>query len=410
MPRPAPLPGSADGADYTEIAWLDDDALQIDFPVSRLAGRVLQERLSTVWGNIVPADHGETVEDPLPPVPERGRYDPVLPRVGLTFRQPFDAAAARQQPAARALRQIAWQALPDIELMEVPVHFGSGEESEAHFPVLSRWQPRYDLLNSGRFARDFVVEMDENGYAHLRFGDGAGGRVPAAGTRFRARYRVGVGPRGNVGAHAIHHVVLDRELKRELSRTGLTIRYARNHLSGEGGETAKPTEHAQVYAPDIIHSFAYQRRCVTENDHAELAQRHPEVVRAVARQYWSGSSTTVALYVQRHGGLAIDGAFEARLRAFLEPFLLVGCDLTLRDPRWVPGDPDDAGARARRPGRGGLSTALRRGRAATVLRSGRLHVRPAGLPEPHDGAGDGGARGGQRQGGPLPALGPAGGG
>jgi hypothetical protein len=353
---------SLTGADFTQVTWFDEDALTIDFPVSRLAGRVLQERLSLVRGNIVPADQGEVVEDPLPPVPELGRYDALLPRVGLTFRQPFDAAAAQQQPASRTLGQVAWQALPDIELLEVPEHVHSGDERGVLLG-LALWRPRHDLLNSGRFARDFVVEMNDEGYAQLRFGDGQAGRRPAAGVSFLARYRVGVGARGNVGAHAIHHVVLGQGLRLALKKAELIVRFARNHLPGEGGSGPKPSEHAQVYAPDIIHSFAvqaprgpeddpattaqrqpkrtvtsqpFQRRCVTADDHARVAERYPEVMRAVARQRWSGNSITVDLYIQREGGRPVDDAFQAQLRRFMEPFLMAGGDLVLRDPLWVP--------------------------------------------------------------------------
>jgi hypothetical protein len=56
------------------------------------------------------------------------------------------------------------------------------------------WQPRYDLLESGGNDRHFVAEMDDDGYAHLRFGDGDLGAQPASDTLFQATYRIGNGP------------------------------------------------------------------------------------------------------------------------------------------------------------------------------------------------------------------------
>ena len=44
-----------------------------------------------------------------------------------------------------------------------------------------------------------MVEIDDAGVAHLRFGNGDEGRQPEAGASFSARYRVGNGPAGNVG-------------------------------------------------------------------------------------------------------------------------------------------------------------------------------------------------------------------
>lgn len=328
----------------TEIAWFERDALPAEFPVSRTAGRIHQERLSTVWGNILLADHGEVVEELLEgPVPAQGRYEPILPRRGLTFRQPFDAAVARQVPAAQAVEQVSWLTLPTIELSEIPAHMhlpvGSlAEARQAVRPWFPVWRPRADLLNSGRFARDFVVEVDELGEAHLRFGDGQAGRRPPAGSRFLARYRIGMGPRGNVGPHSVRHVVLDVERLWELEVRGLTLSAVANHLPGVGGSHARPTEHARVYAPDVIHTPTYQRRCVTDGDYVAVASRHPEVLRAAVRRQWSGDSSLVILFVQRKGGHPVDDAFAKRLHAYLQPFLTAGAAVAIRDPLLVPLD------------------------------------------------------------------------
>ena len=70
------------------------------------------------------------------------------------------------------------------------------------------WTVQRDLLESQGDDYDFVVEMDNDGFAHLRFGDGELGRMPDAGTKFHAKkYRVGNGLPGNVGAESISHIV-----------------------------------------------------------------------------------------------------------------------------------------------------------------------------------------------------------
>ena len=65
---------------------------------------------------------------------------------------------------------------------------------------LQAWTARRDLLGSQSDDLQFVVEMDNECRAHLRFGDGDLGLLPEAGMRFIATYRVGNGPAGNVGA------------------------------------------------------------------------------------------------------------------------------------------------------------------------------------------------------------------
>lgn len=344
------------GAAITEVRWHDGDALAADFPVSRRLARARRDHLTVVWGNVVLADHGEEVTDLLPEVPPEadGEYAPRLPRLGLTWRQPFDAAAALTRPAADATAQVAWLALPAIQLTELPADLAArlavelpapaeGEEAprpETALPPLPagvpRWQAQYDLLGSGRFARDFVVEMDDEGLSHLRFGDGAAGRRPAPGTRLSARYRIGIGPRGDVGPHAIRHLVVDRDLARRLAASGLTVEQVRNPLSGTGGGHGRAARHAQIYAPDLVPAEDAQRRCATLEDHLRLARRHGEVAAAAGRLEWGGSAPRVVLYLQRAAGLPFDAGFAARVQAFLAPFLVVGRDLVLRAPRWVP--------------------------------------------------------------------------
>ena len=51
---------------------------------------------------------------------------------------------------------------------------------------MSNWKPRYDLIESGPDDRHFVVEIDNDGIAHLRFGDGELGFQPPAGMTFSA--------------------------------------------------------------------------------------------------------------------------------------------------------------------------------------------------------------------------------
>jgi hypothetical protein len=323
------------GTDITQIAWHESDALYYDLPVARQSGRARQERLTLVRGNVVLADHGQTYEDLLDTVPADGEYRPLLPRTGLTFRQPFDAARAAGEPAAWAVEQSRDRVLPDIELIELAPHL-LGEAAAAEGDLNPVWRPQYDLLGSGRFARDFVVEVDDRGRAQLRFGDGRSGRRPPAGARFLARYRIGSGPHGNIGAHSLQHVVLTPRQRRDLAASRGAVVGARNYLAASGGTPAKRTEHAQIYAPEAVHSLAVQRRCVTAEDFAAMAQRHPEVRRAVARSLWTGSTTAVLLYVQRKGGLRSDPEFEERLRRSLLPTLLAGYDLVLREPTYVP--------------------------------------------------------------------------
>src|SRR5262249_62419192 len=74
------------------------------------------------------------------------------------------------------------------------------------------WETRDDLIESDPDQWHFVVEIDNDGLGHLRFGDGVLAAQPPAGMRFSATYRTGNGTAGNVGAESISPFVLDSPL------------------------------------------------------------------------------------------------------------------------------------------------------------------------------------------------------
>ena len=74
-----------------------------------------------------------------------------------------------------------------------------------------------DLLASGPADTAFVVEVETDGTAHLRFGDSTNGLFPASGTEFTAQYRVGNGTAGNVGAGTLTQFAADPADRRPAS-------------------------------------------------------------------------------------------------------------------------------------------------------------------------------------------------
>lgn len=298
----------------TEISWLAEDALPFDIcaVLTSPDGGVVDA--GRARGNIVLADHGRTVEpEELALIPAAGRYRPALHRGDLVFAAPFDAEAERARPASGAIRQDPRDALPAVTVV------GRDPQTPADSSV---WTPVHDLTRSGRFARDFVVEVDDRGRPWLRFGDGTLGRRPTYGRRMFASYRVGNGPQGNVDADALYHVVMDDG----------RILGARNFLPGRGGAAAESVERARVYAPQLV---ARQESCVAAEDYAAAARRLPEVRAALARLRWTGSWHTVELFVQRSGGRPADSSFLAAVQEALEPLRLASHELELRGPRFV---------------------------------------------------------------------------
>jgi hypothetical protein len=334
----------------TEVEWSEDDALPFPLCVSSTTdadhGVRRIEGVSVARGNVALADHGRTLRnvelDAVPAADPRlapahgggcgcgcqdedpeappARYRPLLDEVPVTQagrvrpsaasgpgRPYFDPAA----PAAHAMRWEMGRVLPVIEVT------GGG----------GAWQPQRDLLASDAFAREFVVEVEDDGATALRFGDDRYGRRPRAGEALSVpRYRVGNGTRGNVGADSLTHLVLPN--------ASLLGRLAvRNPLPGAGGVDPEPMERVRQVAPA---AFRTPERAVTPADYAAMAERHPQVQRAQATMRWTGSWRTVFLTVDRVGGRPVDAAFEAELRRHLERYRMAGHDLEVDEPRYVP--------------------------------------------------------------------------
>jgi hypothetical protein len=333
-----------------EIEWADQDALP--FPLC-LSAKTDEEHgakeiadVSLALGNNVLADHGMTVANEalggvpppvlfLPPdanaeccadnplVPISPRYRPALDKRPLTqigsvtktqivagrtetVRVPFDADA----PAAKAFQWKIADTLPAIELSSM--YEGKAED----------WAPQRDLLNSDADTTEFVVEVDNDGTAYLRFGDNEHGRRPDPGTTFTATYRVGNGVAGNVGADSLKHIVTD----------DTRITSVRNPLAAQGGVAPESIEDVRQRAP---YAFRTQERAVTANDYALMAQRDPEVQRAAGTFRWTGSWRTMFVTIDRFGGAKVDDAFKQEVEAELEPYRMAGQDLDVNGPIYV---------------------------------------------------------------------------
>ena len=323
------------------ITFGPEDALPFEL---RVGQRPPGEELAAALGNIVVADHGMTLPEPedlgeapdltdpeLPPAP--GAPDELKPLAGLNRPHPFAPPLSRRDlsftagpfevldpttPAARITALDPAVATADMHLVV------DGKPGQ--------WNPLPDLLSAGPEDRVFVPEVAHDGRVTLRFGQGHGGRAsthgrtPVAKDRFLAHYRVGTGRAGNIGADALAHI----------GASGLAlanVTQVRNPVPAAGGMNRETIEEVRQRAPV---SFYQQRRAVTLADYEVLLNKHPDVQRAHARKRWLGSWSAIFLSVDRVGGLDVDEDFANALLNYLEPFRMMGHDLSIDAPIYVP--------------------------------------------------------------------------
>ncbi|MGD1993292.1 MAG: putative baseplate assembly protein, partial [Anaerolineae bacterium] len=326
-----------------EIAWAEEDALPFPVCISTIGPAPACEHLdhvSVARGNVILVDHGARVADEalgtvgtrsttqickgegrpsnVTTVPDR--FSPVLERGPLTFSQPLQAG----RPASQALMQDPRRALPQIRL--------SGTYNAPSGEVIRQWTARQGLLGSHGFDRHFVVEMDDTGRAHLRFGDGELGLTPEAGTTFIATYRVGNGPVGNVGAEAISHIVFHRDRP-----SGIDLR-PRNPLPAQGGIAPETIAEVKLLAP-----FAFRtelQRAITPDDYAHIVMRDfkTHVQGAAATLRWTGSWYEVLVAIDPRGGTSAPPGLLERIESHLYRCRRIGHDVVVRLAHTVPLD------------------------------------------------------------------------
>ncbi|MBD2261433.1 putative baseplate assembly protein [Pseudanabaena sp. FACHB-2040] len=322
--RPAPL---------VDVEWEVADALPFSLCISAVGPAPecrLLSPISVARGNVVLVDQGRTVSGeslgrvptqtvlaqcsaenfPTPAQPGPGRFTPSLRQSPLTFSQPL-----QKLPASQMLRQDPRQAKPQIAL-----HNAQGT-----------WQPQLDLLASGNLDRHFVAELDDDGQAHLRFGDGELGALPAAGSKFTATYRVGNGESGNIGAETLAFVVLHQ------SSVNSGIYLEPRHLfAAVGGTNPEPLEQVKLFAPGTFRREL--QRAITVQDYADLVMRDfaGSVQRAAAELRWTGSWPEVLVAVDPIGQAEADQALLDAIAQRLYRYRRMGHDVLVRSVISVP--------------------------------------------------------------------------
>jgi len=341
LTRVAPGVDALNDRPIVEIEWAQEDALPFPLCISAVGPAPecrLLENISVAYGNVVLVDHGRHVEnESLGQVPIKSRtiqckregrpeetiiepekFRPRLQKAPLTFSQPLVSKTS----ARELIAQDPKKAKPQIRLKGV-CHTAGGV-------VHDEWSAEPDLLASRRNDCHFVVEMDNDGHAHLRFGDDELGHMPEAETQFTATYRIGNGLAGNVGAETISYVVL-----KSTTLSGVTLK-PRNPLPAQGGVESQVLQEVKKFAPTAFRKQL--ERAITPGDYARLAERHPRVQRAAAAFRWMGSWYEVLVAIDPFGKVETEQKLLDEVAGYLFRYRRMGHDLAVQRAHYVPLD------------------------------------------------------------------------
>jgi hypothetical protein len=345
LTKVTPLVDPLNGAVLLDVEWDRQDAMPFPLCISAIGIAPecdYVEPLAVARGNVLLTDHGRTLTEPLDPPREEHeeeicegeddpseigqvarRYRPVLKNAPLTFAQPLTPDA----PASVLLRQDPRAAMPAVTLQSDSPRIHGREPHET-------WTARYDLLDSDGGDLHFVAEVDDDGHAHLRFGDGDAGRPVELGMTFAATYRIGNGRAGLVGPEAIVHVVVRG------GGTSNLIFAVRNPLPSSGAAEPEPVIEVKMRAPAAFRKDL--QRAITGDDYATLAQfvrnpeRNPRVQGAAGALVWSGSWYEAGVAIDPLGASELEPALRDSISASLERYRRMGHDLRVEPARYVP--------------------------------------------------------------------------
>lgn len=349
------------GAWLVRVTWRDQDKLRFNYcgtincdpPLGRVPG------VSLFRGNLVMAHHGrprvvrffdpavpiafgssDLHYQPSPASADDGEGDgkiccsdhvvPSLPAHGVVCRLPDASVMYRNTPPGGEV--------PPRSTTRVFAQEGPQQEE---------WKEQINFIHSGDGPNDkhFVVETDEERLSIVRFGHDGNGRELAPGAVVECRYQFGDPLAGNVGLDTITQ--LDRNdiaIYDELSTPAKVLAFqnlmanatVRNPFDVVDGRAPEPVSQIVRNAPEA-YRFR-QLRAVTLEDYVRRAEEVDGVSRASAAYAWTGSWRTVRVTIDPEGTTELTPVLRDRVAAYLESVRLIGEDLEIRPPRFVPLD------------------------------------------------------------------------
>ena len=207
-----------------------------------------------VHANVAPATHGATRDEPI------GSGDAGLAHQTFRlFQGPLTWLAADTPRGARSTLEIRVDGV--------------------------RWHEVDSLAGRGPGERVYTSRTDPDGRTSVTFGDGEhGARLPTGYQNVRARYRVGTGRAGNVGAGRIT----------QLLTRPLWVSAVHNPLPATGGADPDDAEQARRGIPLSVTALD---RLLSVPDYADFARLRAGIGRAAARRLFDGARQIVHVTV-----------------------------------------------------------------------------------------------------------------
>jgi hypothetical protein len=323
------------------VRWREEDRLQSNYCFTVECPQVVDD-VSFFHGNLVRVFHGRPTASPVifrePGAPlapaDEFHYEPT--RWGTLCRLPKTLSPLAYRSTETGAEPNG-DAAP-VSTLAVTISPGG----------LDPWDEMPNLIHSDASDENgdhFVVETDELGLSLVRFGNGTNGKRLPEGAVVTCDFQYGAGPEGNIGLDKLTY--FDRAAAALISRIGVSPKTVLDAAHGTLLDSWNPFDVRDGRAPEpateIIRRVpeayrARQLRAVTLKDYVRRAQEVAGVSRAAASYAWTGSWRTVRVTIDPAGTNTLSDALRRDVARYLEAVRLVGEDLEIRPPLFVPLD------------------------------------------------------------------------
>ena len=305
------------------VFWREEDALRFDYCFTSFCPGGDVDDISLFHGNLALVHEGEPVDltflEPGAPLITAHQFNYERPdpkdedRRGVICRLP-----SRLSPLAYLPTRPGGEEMPLSTLRTEVTLPGGGSDF---------WDEVISLVHSDDSEESgdhFVVETDEERRSLIRFGNGVNGRRLPEGARVRCEYQIGGGSAGNIGPDTL----------RFSDAAVPEVAACWNPFDVTDGRDPEAVEKIVRAAPEAYR--ARQLRAVTLPDYVRRAEELPEVSQAAASYAWTGSWRTVRIAIDPAGTTELKDDLRRRIARHLDAVRLIGEDLELRPPLFVP--------------------------------------------------------------------------
>lgn len=315
---------------FVRVRWRREDQLRGEYAFTVFPGGLRTPDASRFHGNLVRVHHGlfhtAVFREPGELLAPGDPLDPTVP-----VERYFERTADQRYGVLCALPHAPLSHLPTPVNGEVPPRSTLRVTVDIPGAGSDAWDEVISLVHSDDSEENgdhFAVETDERQCSVLRFGNGVNGRLLPPGSVVTCRYQTGQGDAGNIG----FDMLVNAELVAPFATPVVTRCW--NPFDVTDGRDPEPVAKVLRNAPEAYR--ARQLRAVTAADYVRRAEEVPGVARAAATYQWTGSWRTVRIAIDPFGTTELGEPLRAAVARHLETVRLIGEDIELRAPRYVP--------------------------------------------------------------------------